>query len=385
MAELVSGIAKEQKSKVKSTSPFLLARKRQLVNSRSKLEEKRRSRSVHTYSNEEKLAFVFHMNNLFKNDPDLSSVIPFDPDTDDIFDAIGQGVILCKWLNTITPGIVPKFNLKPRNGFEVLENLNVALEAVKELKIKTVNIGAKDLQEKKVHIILGLMWQVMRAELAIKISVETHPEMAKFIDQKSSNGTLEQTLLLWINNILSETEYYEQVTNFDVDVMDSAAYTYAMNQIAPDQCNLSPLDEEDLDARAELMLKEAEKIDCREFFEAEHISNGNTKLNITFMTNLFNKHSELEKQRELEEKNRPAEEKVPEKVEDPVVPEETVVVQIEYPDPICEPVPVRFDPVPIRMEPEPVPVAAKSGLPMGIILLILSILVVLAALVYSSL
>lgn len=46
--------------------------------------------------------------------------------------------------------------------------------------------------------------------------------------------------------------------------------------------------------RAEATLKEAEKIGCRSFISAQDIVNGNQKLNLAFVANLFNNHAGLD-------------------------------------------------------------------------------------------
>lgn len=45
--------------------------------------------------------------------------------------------------------------------------------------------------------------------------------------------------------------------------------------------------------RAEAMLDEAEKIDCREFVAPNDVVQGNYKLNLAFVANLFNKYPGL--------------------------------------------------------------------------------------------
>jgi hypothetical protein len=41
------------------------------------------------------------------------------------------------------------------------------------------------------------------------------------------------------------------------------------------------------------MLTEAEKINCREFVRPEDVANGNYKLNLAYVANLFNKYPGL--------------------------------------------------------------------------------------------
>eukprot|EP01090_Pellita_catalonica_P021334 TRINITY_DN7964_c0_g1_i1.p1 TRINITY_DN7964_c0_g1~~TRINITY_DN7964_c0_g1_i1.p1 ORF type:complete len:346 (-),score=57.89 TRINITY_DN7964_c0_g1_i1:136-1173(-) len=316
----MSGIAKEEKVAVKATSHFFKQRRRGL-SSRNDLEQKRRSRSVHSYSNEERVAFTAHLNKIFAKDESVKDIFPLDPNTDEIFDHLAKGVLLCKWLEKIQPGVVGNYNKNPKNRFEQIENHNAALAAVRELGIQIVNTGANDLEEKKVHIVLGLMWQTMRAELLMGVKHDTE-EMSKFLDEKkpTKDLSLENMLLMWFNNILQRASEGEDIVkNFDVDLMDSRAYILVLNEIAPKQCNLDPLDEENLDTRAGLMLQEASKIvECKGYILPEHVSMGNTKLNITFMSMLFHKHAELERERD----NKEVEDEPPKevKVEEPVAP-----------------------------------------------------------------
>ena len=54
------------------------------------------------------------------------------------------------------------------------------------------------------------------------------------------------------------------------------------------------LQEKDLLVRAELVLREAEKLGCRIFVTAEDIVLGAPKLNLAFVANLFNNHPGIE-------------------------------------------------------------------------------------------
>lgn len=61
-----------------------------------------------------------------------------------------------------------------------------------------------------------------------------------------------------------------------------------LSQIAPQQCDRAPLSVFDLHERAEAMLQNAKKIDCRKFVRPKDIVDGNVKLNLAFTANLFN-------------------------------------------------------------------------------------------------
>lgn len=46
----------------------------------------------------------------------------------------------------------------------------------------------------------------------------------------------------------------------------------------------------DLDQRAELMLQQAARLDCRQFVSPHDVTSGNSKLNMAFVANLYNMH-----------------------------------------------------------------------------------------------
>lgn len=86
-----------------------------------------------------------------------------------------------------------------------------------------------------------------------------------------------------------------RLSNFTTDVTDSLIYTHLIHQIAPKSTgvSLAPLGISGDHARANGMLKEADKISCREFVTADEVVKGNYKLNLAFVANLFNKFPAL--------------------------------------------------------------------------------------------
>jgi hypothetical protein len=67
-------------------------------------------------------------------------------------------------INVIKPGSIEEkyINIKPKTQFHIIENHNIALAAGKALGLSVVNLGALDLAEKKPHLTLGLIWQVLK-------------------------------------------------------------------------------------------------------------------------------------------------------------------------------------------------------------------------------
>ena len=118
-----------------------------------------------------------------------------------------------------------------------------------------------------------------------------HPALVSLKEEDETTEDLlklnkEELLLRWVNYQLRRSASYvgEPVRNFDEDVKDSVAYVHLMREVAPADCEpaptLEPLKETDLLRRAERTLAEAEKIDCREFLNAQEIVAGHKKLNM---------------------------------------------------------------------------------------------------------
>lgn len=86
----------------------------------------------------------------------------------------------------------------------------------------------------------------------------------------------------------------DRVANFSNDVKDGENYTVLLNQLKPDICSRAPLQTRDLLQRAEQVLDNADKLNCRKFLTPKSLVAGNPKLNLAFVANLFNTHPGLD-------------------------------------------------------------------------------------------
>ena len=84
------------------------------------------------------------------------------------------------------------------------------------------------------------------------------------------------------------------MANFSNDVKDGENYTVLLNQLAPELCSRGPLQTRDLHQRAEQVLENADRLECRKFLTATSLVAGNPKLNLAFVANLFNNHPGLD-------------------------------------------------------------------------------------------
>lgn len=264
----------------------------------------------HSYSEEEKYAFVNWINKALENDPDCRHVIPMNPNTDDLFKAVGDGIVLCKMINLSVPDTIDEraINKKKLTPFIVQENLNLALNSASAIGCHVVNIGAEDLRAGKPHLVLGLLWQIIKIGLFADIELSRNEALAALLRDGETLEELmklspEELLLRWANFHL-ENSGWQKINNFSADIKDSKAYFHLLNQIAPKgqkegepriDINMSGFNETDDLKRAESMLQQADKLGCRQFVTPADVVSGNPKLNLAFVANLFNKYPALTK------------------------------------------------------------------------------------------
>ena len=66
-------------------------------------------------------------------------------------------------MNSKVPPIAPEaINLHPSNTYHKIENLNLAIESARSIGCMVVNIRPEFIMEKREHIVLGLIWQIIR-------------------------------------------------------------------------------------------------------------------------------------------------------------------------------------------------------------------------------
>jgi len=83
------------------------------------------------------------------------------PESDDIFSAMEDGIVLCKLINEAAPDTIDfrAVNTKKNlNIYMVKENLNLAINAGKGIGLKLPGITTQAFIEKKPHLILAVIW-----------------------------------------------------------------------------------------------------------------------------------------------------------------------------------------------------------------------------------
>ncbi|XP_064194774.1 plastin-1 [Anguilla rostrata] len=264
----------------------------------------------HSYSDEEKVAFVNWINKALADDPDCKHLVPMDPENESLFKSVRDGILLCKMINLSQPDTIDErvINTKKLTTFTMTENLVLALNSASAIGCTVINIDAQDLKDGKPHLVLGLLWQIIKIGLFADIEISRNEALIALLEEGEELDHLlsrspEELLLRWVNYHLDQAGW-QPISNFSDDIKDSKAYFHLLDQISPKgECademriliDMSGIHEQDDEQRAELMLRQAARLDCRQFVTPQDVVAGNHKLNIAFVANLFNMYPALNK------------------------------------------------------------------------------------------
>jgi plastin-1 len=212
----------------------------------------------------------------------------------DLFERAHDGLILCRLINLAVPDTIDDRALNVKEGMNVYhktENINLALNAAKSIGCQVINIGAQDIIEGRPILILGLVWQIIKIQLLSHISLKEHPEMVVLLEEGEELASFiklppEQILLRWVNYHLKNAGSSRKMTNFGSDVTDSEIYSILLNQLNPAKCALAT--ETDLTQKAAHIIRNAQTVGAATFIKPKDICDGNKKLNMGFVAQIFN-------------------------------------------------------------------------------------------------
>ena len=200
-----------------------------------------------SYPLEEQIAYVKVINTLFLSD--ASTIFPINPETEDIFTVLADGIVLCKLINKISEGTIPEKDIS-KSTFPVFKNLNIqrAIDESKKLGCQDVNIGPFSFERKEKIPILAFLWQLIKKIMIDSINFEKYPEMLKLLteDEKANmnkNGvTPEKLLLRWFNYHLKKDKSGISVNRFDCDEIKNAnGYIVLFNKLNGKVCKKKSL------------------------------------------------------------------------------------------------------------------------------------------------
>ena len=264
--------------------------------------------SYQSFSEEERAAFTKVFNVALIDDNICKKYLPMDPDSNDIFTRLKDGVLLCKLINKAQPGtiddrvIITKENM---NVFQMVGNLNLAISASKSIGCQVINIFPETFMEGKQVMILGILWQVVKRVVLGEINLKNYPQLVRLLKENEQLSDLlklspEDLLLRWFNYHLQKANYDKPIKNFSNDIKDCEKYIILLNQLDKNQCDKSALNETDLRKRAAIVVQNAKKLGAESYITPKDICDGNPKLNTLFTAAIFNANCGLDPATEQE-------------------------------------------------------------------------------------
>lgn len=167
------------------------------------------SGAKHSYSDEEKVCFARVINEHLKEDHQVKDLglVPINIDNDDLFKNCNNGLIFCKLVNKIQKDTIDErifTKVKLTDVFKVKELINLALSSIKSLGVKVISIDAELILKATPHLILGLLWQIVKILLIKDIDLNKVPEILRLKEGDEEMDDLiklnaEKLLIRWMN------------------------------------------------------------------------------------------------------------------------------------------------------------------------------------------
>ncbi|KAJ8654033.1 hypothetical protein O0I10_010244 [Lichtheimia ornata] len=145
----------------------------------------------------------------------------------DLKNDLSNGVRLIQLLEIISGTQLGRYSMNPRMRIQCVENVNKALNFIMERGVPLTNIGAEDIVDKNLKLVLGMLWMII-----LRFTIAD-------INQDGKNA--KEGLLLWCQRKTSP--YKEvQVKDFTGSWKDGLAFCALIHRHRPDLLNFYELD-----------------------------------------------------------------------------------------------------------------------------------------------
>ncbi|KAG1151928.1 hypothetical protein G6F37_005001 [Rhizopus arrhizus] len=166
------------------------------------------------------------------------------PNINHLNEDLANGVRLIQLLEIIGGESLRPYNMNPTMIFQKMENVNKALDFIKSRGVALTNIGAEDIVNKNLKLVLGMLWTII-----LRFTIAD-------INQDGKNA--KEGLLLWCQR---KTAQYEEVDvqDFTYSWTDGLALCALIHHHHPELLDFDALDKTDRHGNTALAFEIAEK------------------------------------------------------------------------------------------------------------------------------
>ncbi|KAI8328265.1 calponin homology domain-containing protein [Chlamydoabsidia padenii] len=166
------------------------------------------------------------------------------PHIQNLTEDLASGVTLIQLLEIIGDVSVGRYNRNPQMRIQFVENVNLALEVIKQRGVGLTNIGAEDIVDKNLKLTLGMLWTII-----LRFTIAD-------ISQEGKNA--KEGLLLWCQR--KTAPYHEvDVRDFTYSWTDGLAFCALIHRHRPDLLDYDSLDKTDRHGNTTLAFNVAEQ------------------------------------------------------------------------------------------------------------------------------
>ena len=265
---------------------------------------------IHSYDPGELKAFIGLINDLLCTDIDIGKYLPL-KDALSLTNACKDGILLCKLINAVSHGVIDirAIDTKvPLTIYKMTENLNLAIYAAMSIGCCIVNITPQAIINEKIHLLMGMLWQIMRVYLLERISLRNNPGVALLSQPEESLEDIlklssEKILVRWINYKLKMGNQNLNIKEIGNELKDLLILTHIITQLDK-SIDINIIPNLDLKERAKLIIESVNRLGIKAFINEEALLEGNPKIYLLFIASLFNARNDLvipeEKKKQIE-------------------------------------------------------------------------------------
>ena len=253
--------------------------------------------------NPELTVYTKIINDFLSNESSCQKYLPIDPNSDEIFDKIQDGILLCALINKIKDNIIDERVINKNENmtvFHQIQNINMAISCSKRIGIKCNEITSEIIMQKgDLSKILNYIGEICKFLLFKNISLKYKPELIQLLESNEQISSLlklssEDILLKWFNYHLKAAGYGKKIEsfykNFAEEIKDLEKYIILLNQLNNNEFfDKNKLNETDIQKRAEIIISKTNN----KYITPDDLISGNVKLNILFIASIFNSQTGL--------------------------------------------------------------------------------------------